>query len=123
MILASSTAARAPSVATRTMPATSKSRRWIIESAFRLRVNYVGSALRPREMRIGVRIIQKPFSLGIPSQFSLGFHRDVMDQAGGACSMAHFRRRNRLLSRSHTLEPISVLLFALVQMNLVRADH
>ena len=46
-----------------------------------------------------------------------------MEQAGGAGAVRDFDRRDRLLPRLDALQPVAVMLLALVQVDLVRADH
>src|ERR1700730_15782408 len=82
----------------------------------------IGRALRPRKHSIGLVVILKAFPDRIPKHLSLQFHRGVMNQASGAGSVPDFYRGDWLLPRPYTLEPVSVMFFALVQMNFIRAN-
>ena len=48
----------------------------------------VGCALRARKHAIGLVIVVKAFGDWVPVQLAFSLHRDVVDEAGGAGTMA-----------------------------------
>src|SRR5438309_2094671 len=79
--------------------------------------------LRTRQQRVRSVVIDKALGLRIPVKMPVRVHSDLMDEAGRACTMSHLNRRNGGLPRSNTIQPISMLVFALVEIDLVRAYH
>ena len=53
---------------------------------------------------------------------ALGLHGDVVEQAGGAGAMADLGGRRRSFAALDAVEPVAVLVVALVEMHLVRAN-
>src|ERR1700733_5837051 len=58
----------------------------------------------------------------IPIEPAFRFHGDMVDQTSRAVPMTDFCRRDGRLSALDTLQPITVLIVALIEMNLVGAD-
>src|ERR1700678_1140130 len=58
----------------------------------------------------------------IPIEPAFGLHGDMVDQTSRAGTVTDFCRRNGRFSALDTLQPIAVLIVALIEMNLVGAD-
>src|SRR6185503_3434622 len=84
--------------------------------------NAVGPPLRPRQHGVCLIVILESLSHRIPVHFSLQFHGDMMEQTGSAAPVADFYRSYGLLPRSHTLEPVGMVLLTFTKVKLLRSD-
>src|SRR4029079_7548745 len=75
--------------------------------------NGVGRTLRARQHTVCLVVVPEALPHRIPIDFSLELHRDVMEKAGSAGPVSYLYRSNRLLPRSHTVEPVRMMLFTL----------
>jgi hypothetical protein len=65
--------------------------------------------LRTRYHGIGFVIVFEPFQYGIPIEFTIQFHGDVLQQAGGAGAVGNFRRSDVFLSGADAFQPVAVV--------------
>src|SRR3954471_13045597 len=85
--------------------------------------NEVRWPLRTREHRVRLVVVLEALLHRIPEQLAFRLHRHVMEQARRAGAMRDFDRRDRLLARADAVEPVAVMILALVEMDFVGFDH
>ena len=88
----------------------------------RLRVEPVALALRPAQHRVGRVVADEALGRRVPVQPPAGVHRDMVQQAGRAGAVADLGGRDGGFAAPDAVEPVPVLVVALVEMDFVRAD-
>ena len=86
-------------------------------------VQRIWGALWPGQHAVGFFVVMKTLCDRIPVQAAPGLHRDVMQQACGAGSMTDLRGSSGNGSAADAIEPVAMLIIALVEVNFVRPDH
>ena len=86
-------------------------------------LDHIGPALGARQHTIRFVVIPKLLFGRIPVDRALELHRNLMNQTRRAGSMTDFNWRDGRFSRSHALKPVAMMLFALVEMNLIWTDN
>src|SRR5450755_1153314 len=82
----------------------------------------VWGALRSMQHRVCLVIVVEAFLNRVPSQLAVQLHSNVMKQAGGTGAVSCLYGGNRLLPRADALQPVAVLVVALIQMDSIGAN-
>ena len=80
-------------------------------------------AHRLAQHTVSLFTVYEAFFRRVPAQFGLEHHSDISEVADGCRTVSDFHTCGCLLTVLNAIDKIAMMVIALIQVNLVRADH